>query len=863
MSLEEHPARQPAMSNCPSGDNAAGSLGTAPEQFRQTSRRLGSSGPRRQLSDRNSEQGYVSGSSGPLTQTLAILAIGLAIMLHAEAHADGQLGWIAIVWLVATLGSMFLIAWRVRQQGPNAKWLAATTPLCIAGLLLTPLAEWLWGQGSNLVESLQLAWSSQGDLREDVLERVRRPFELILMSAVRNTLFIFGCFSVLVRNQRLGLGLSVLLTTFAVTSGYRPPTVSIVIAFASAATAWLFVSHWETVQARLQEKERGNSVRRLIGGGLLLLLGLGIALWPNNSSRKVRSGPGWMPSSGGSLRPDDSARNGIGDGRFLVAGADRPQSFAPMEDAPFAQDDQPSIYDLFQEEYGENRPAKQTDRGVPLPPELANRVKQHIEKRTQRASREFSTARNRPDDPGRKLDDIRSDALFYVAGRVPLHLRAEVFDLFDGTTWYPEEPNPTAWPWQLVNSAGKPWLAISTQLSERSFLAEAETHAIKVVKLDTNVIPSPLFLHGVHIDYIDKPDLYVPGPGGQVALNRSQLPSLVPIHLASRPVDSSKLNPEKVTFLPTRADQPTSVLPSNIDSSQIRQLAEAWSVGQPRGWPQIEAIRQRLRIEYQLDPLWVPTAEERTGVEQFLFESKRGPDYQFATAMAMLLRSLNYRTRVVSGFYASPAHYDTVREHTAVLPIDVHFWTEVLSGGSDWLTVEAAPGYEVLGPRLSWTQVVAAGMLATLNRLLKQWVLLLILAGLGISLYFFRKLLVDRANIVRWQLVKWMQPNKLLLATAALLQRRAELSRQPRSRSTTYHQWFHRLIRDCESARETEILKHLQRELDRRIYAPANQAAALTSPPAELALCKQAVKTFDLAWFQRLTEAPHSSLKVS
>jgi transglutaminase-like putative cysteine protease len=852
MSLENQPARQPGMSSRPSGDNPAGASSSAPQQLRQTSRRLGSSGPRQQISDRNSDQSQASGSSGPLTQTLAILAIGLAIMLHAEAHAEGQLDWAAIAWLVATLGAMFSIAWHMRQQGPNAKWLAATTPLCVAGLLLAALAEWFWGQGSNLAESLQIAWSSVGDLREDVLERVRRPFELILMSAVRNILFVFGCFSLLVRNQRIGLGLSVLLTTFAVTSGYRPTTVAIVIAFASSATAWLFVSHWETVQARLQEEEVGSMVRRLIGAGLLLLLGLGIALWPNNSSRKIRSGPGFMPSSGGSLRPDDSARNGIGDGRFLVAGADRPQSFAPIEDAPFAQDDQPSLYDLFEEEYGDPRPVKRTDAGVPLPLELANRVKQQIEKRTQRASREFSTSRNRRDDQVRKLEDIHSDALFYVAGRVPLHLRAEVFDLFDGTTWYPEEPNPNDWPWQLINSYGKPWLAISTQRTERSFLAEAETHAIKVVKLDTNVIPSPLFLHGVHIDYVDKPDLYQPGPGGLVAMNRSQLPSLVPIHLASRPVDNSKLTTEEVTFLPPRGNQPTAVLPSNLDVDQIRQLAEAWSVGQPRGWPQVEAIRQRLRLEYQLDPLWVPTVEERTGVEQFLFESKRGPDYQFATAMAMLLRSLNYRTRVVSGFYASPAHYDTMREHTAVLPSDVHFWTEVLSGGSDWLTVEAAPGYEVLGPRLSWTEATAAAILATLNRLLKQWMLLLMLAGLGIALYIFRALVLDGVNTARWQLVRWMQPNKVVPATAALLQQRAELSQQPLARSTTHHQWFHRLIRDCQSASESDILKYLQRELDRRIYASTNQAAALNSPPDELALCKQAVKTFDLAWFRRL-----------
>ena len=39
-------------------------------------------------------------------------------------------------------------------------------------------------------------------------------------------------------------------------------------------------------------------------------------------------------------------------------------------------------------------------------------------------------------------------------------------------------------------------------------------------------------------------------------------------------------------------------------------------------------------------------------VEYFLFESRRGPDYLFATSAAVLLRSLGYQTRVVSGLYA-------------------------------------------------------------------------------------------------------------------------------------------------------------------------------------------------------------------
>src|SRR5205085_1957064 len=76
----------------------------------------------------------------------------------------------------------------------------------------------------------------------------------------------------------------------------------------------------------------------------------------------------------------------------------------------------------------------------------------------------------------------------------------------------------------------------------------------------------------------------------------------------------------------------------------------------------------------------------------------RGPDYQFAGAAAVLLRVLGYPTRLVSGFYAAPGRYDPQTGHTPVVQDDLHFWAEVRLPPGDWLVVEPAPGYEVLGP---------------------------------------------------------------------------------------------------------------------------------------------------------------------
>ena len=73
----------------------------------------------------------------------------------------------------------------------------------------------------------------------------------------------------------------------------------------------------------------------------------------------------------------------------------------------------------------------------------------------------------------------------------------------------------------------------------------------------------------------------------------------------------------------------------------ISTLAEEWTRGLPRGWRQVQAIADRLRLGYELDRRAKPPEDCEFPVHHFLFESRRGPDYLFATAAAMMLRSID------------------------------------------------------------------------------------------------------------------------------------------------------------------------------------------------------------------------------
>ena len=139
-------------------------------------------------------------------------------------------------------------------------------------------------------------------------------------------------------------------------------------------------------------------------------------------------------------------------------------------------------------------------------------------------------------------------------------------------------------------------------------------------------------------------------------------------------------------------------------------LARAWVAGLPEGWRQVEAVIAALRAGYAHDRSATASPDCTDVVAEFLLHSRRGPDYLFASAAAVLLRSLGYPTRVVSGLYAAPGRYDLRTRHTPVTGDDVHFWAEVRLPDGRWVAVEPTPGYELMPPVRAWSERIARAL---------------------------------------------------------------------------------------------------------------------------------------------------------
>ena len=121
---------------------------------------------------------------------------------------------------------------------------------------------------------------------------------------------------------------------------------------------------------------------------------------------------------------------------------------------------------------------------------------------------------------------------------------------------------------------------------------------------------------------------------------------------------------------------------------EIQRTAEAWTHGKTTEFDKVLAIQDRLRtwtydtaVSYQSNP---------QGIVDFLHK-ERGFCQQFATAMAVLLRSINIPARVVVGFtpgsdLGHPGTFDVTTK-------SIHSWVEVNFGSQyGWLGFEPTPG---------------------------------------------------------------------------------------------------------------------------------------------------------------------------
>ncbi len=633
-----------------------------------------------------------------------------------------------------------------------------------------------------------------------------QAYEFHLCVWLRNFMLATMATSFYRGHLRLAGLLSLFVVVFASAMAEDRWTWTLTAAYCFVGAWWLAILYWSGLKGHFATESRRRIPSVLKRRRLMLSLGAAIAaillmLVPALSGTALFGASattaiaGWFGTSGGTGDYDPFARAGLNDGDALVNGTEDAASVGPVESDVFLSSDEASLYDVFNDMYGEPRKLKKLERAVALDNPRTSPKQEQKWAESRKISREFSTLRNRPPkSKQKKLNDQNSPALLYIAGRTPLHLRVQTFETFDGTTWTcrPDPVEQQRKPPLCVQSENKkPWISMGLA-AVFSQPTHTDLHVIKIVHLDTNHIPAPPRLARLHIDKIDRADFFAWAEGDVIQMTREKIPPLTVVRMVSQLPSAEQLRElhrQPVDCLPKQPDALLAV-PQNDRTAEITQLAKRWAGDAKPGWEQVSAVVTHLRQEFEYAPdAVVPTGCDDSGAH-FLFDSRQGPDYSFASASAVILRHLGYPTRVVSGFYASPDSYDSRSRHTPVLARDVHFWAEVELGSGCWATVEATPGYEVLSPPVTIAQQCLA-MLRAVWLWCWQNATSLAVGCIGLVILFcHRRPILDRALQCLWTITAARSADACIWATIYLLDCRSHWAGCPRPTFITPTHWY-------------------------------------------------------------------------
>ncbi|MEA3403834.1 MAG: transglutaminase domain-containing protein [Armatimonadota bacterium] len=101
------------------------------------------------------------------------------------------------------------------------------------------------------------------------------------------------------------------------------------------------------------------------------------------------------------------------------------------------------------------------------------------------------------------------------------------------------------------------------------------------------------------------------------------------------------------------------------------------------------AITNYVKAEYEYDLEAPPLPEGRDYVDHFLFESRTGYCNHFASAAAVLLRTLSVPTRLVTGF--TSGEFRPQRQVYEIRDQDAHAWVEVFLSRAGWIDLDPTP----------------------------------------------------------------------------------------------------------------------------------------------------------------------------
>ncbi|MCX8130356.1 MAG: transglutaminase-like domain-containing protein [Clostridia bacterium] len=119
---------------------------------------------------------------------------------------------------------------------------------------------------------------------------------------------------------------------------------------------------------------------------------------------------------------------------------------------------------------------------------------------------------------------------------------------------------------------------------------------------------------------------------------------------------------------------------------RIKNLSTSITSSQKSNYDKVKAIENYLSKTYAYTLTPKPTPRNRDFVDHFLFESKEGYCTYFATAMAVMVRSIGIPARYVEGYILPPQ--PTTGNIYSVTNEQAHAWVEVYFEGFGWVPFE-------------------------------------------------------------------------------------------------------------------------------------------------------------------------------
>jgi len=646
--------------------------------------------------------------------------------------------------------------------------------------------------------------------------------EYLLLAGLVNVGFFFlGQDEPRLRRLTLPLSLAVAVFGLSLSQGWL-----------GSAYAALYLGLVVLVLLRLSGITEGERLSRLAVGAPVMLVFL-LGCWLTGGQTLTPLG-GHLHGSGGGAESDPFGRGGVGNGDGEVAATQKTEDIGFANTDVTVESDKRTLYDAVNEFYGEPEPPKKL---APKHRKATFLAKEILEKPkgplvAPSATKGFSTRRAQG-KPAAQTKNQAAQALLYVTGRAPLHLRLTAYERYTDHVWH---EGKTYLEKEVVQPVGGDWMSLATDLVPGIFGAQ-EYHEVKLGTLVTDRLPIPPYPRQVRIDRLSQPDFYQWAQRGILRLNDiPQIPPGVKIEVRSQALDYTRLRVRQLQAQPPLPGKSTYYqLPDRLDP-RIAALARQWVEGIPEGWPQVEAVIAHLRRHALHDPQARPPAQSAEPLSWFLFESRRGPDYLFSGAAAILLRTLGYPTRVVTGLYVSGKQRDPRSGHHLLFSKDLHFWVEVESEAKPneeriWVVLEPTPGYTTASPLPTLADQLRFALEGARLTLKRHALVLGALVGLLGLAWWGRRGLGDSLWTFYWHALVRLAPHRAVLAALHLLERRARWAGVPRPAGTSLRRHYGAHAARAQPEAQATLLAFLQ-QVEHALY---DTSRSIPSSPHVLA----------------------------